>query len=99
MPTCSPWQCGCVSSITGRAAPRFYASRARHVKQIVDAKAQFRSLVEPWADTGTSTGWLMIAVLGGSGRPALAGLIKSLKTSEIGSMTKGRRKAIHRRDG
>jgi DNA invertase Pin-like site-specific DNA recombinase len=31
----------------------------------VDAKAQFRSLAEPWADTGTSTGRLMIAVLGG----------------------------------
>jgi DNA invertase Pin-like site-specific DNA recombinase len=28
------------------------------VKQIVDAKAQFRSLAEPWADTGTSTGRL-----------------------------------------
>ena len=35
------------------------------VKQVVDAKAQFRSLAEPWADTGTSTGRLMIAVLGG----------------------------------
>ena len=35
------------------------------VKQIVDAKAQFRSLAESWADTGTSTGRLMIAVLGG----------------------------------
>jgi DNA invertase Pin-like site-specific DNA recombinase len=35
------------------------------VKQIVDAKAQFRSLAEPWANTGTSTGRLMIAVLGG----------------------------------
>jgi DNA invertase Pin-like site-specific DNA recombinase len=35
------------------------------VKQIVDAKAQFRSLAEPWADTGTSRGRLMIAVLGG----------------------------------
>src|SRR6202049_4910503 len=34
------------------------------VKQIVDAQAQFRSLAEPWADTGTSTGRLMIAVLG-----------------------------------
>jgi DNA invertase Pin-like site-specific DNA recombinase len=34
-------------------------------KRIVDAKAQFRSLAEPWADTGTSTGCLMIAVLGG----------------------------------
>ena len=35
------------------------------VKRIVDAKAQFRSLAEPWADTGTSTGRLMLAVLGG----------------------------------
>lgn len=35
------------------------------VKQIVEAKAQFRSLAEPWADTGTSTGRLMLAVLGG----------------------------------
>jgi DNA invertase Pin-like site-specific DNA recombinase len=35
------------------------------IKQIMDAKAQFRSLAEPWADTGTSTGRLMIAVLGG----------------------------------
>ncbi len=30
------------------------------VKRIVDAKAQFRSLAEPWADTGTSTGRLML---------------------------------------
>jgi DNA invertase Pin-like site-specific DNA recombinase len=35
------------------------------VKRIVDAGAQFRSIAEPWADTGTSTGRLMIAVLGG----------------------------------
>ena len=35
------------------------------VKQIVDAKAQFRSLADPWADTGTSTGRLLLAVLGG----------------------------------
>jgi len=35
------------------------------VKRIVDAKARFRSLPEPWADTGTSTGRLMLAVLGG----------------------------------
>jgi DNA invertase Pin-like site-specific DNA recombinase len=35
-------------------------------KRIVDAKAQFRSLAEPRADTGTSTGRLMIAALGGS---------------------------------
>ncbi|MBV8336777.1 MAG: recombinase family protein, partial [Alphaproteobacteria bacterium] len=35
------------------------------VKRIVDAKAQFLSLAEPWADTGTRTGRLMLAVLGG----------------------------------
>jgi DNA invertase Pin-like site-specific DNA recombinase len=34
------------------------------VKQIVDAKAPFPSLAGPWADTGTATGRLMIAVLG-----------------------------------
>jgi DNA invertase Pin-like site-specific DNA recombinase len=31
----------------------------------VDAKAQFRSLAEPWADTGTRSGRLMMAVFGG----------------------------------
>jgi DNA invertase Pin-like site-specific DNA recombinase len=35
------------------------------VKQIVDKGGQFRSLAEPWADTATRTGRLMIAVLGG----------------------------------
>jgi len=35
------------------------------VKRIVDAGGQFRSLAEPWADTSTSAGRLMIAVLGG----------------------------------
>ena len=35
------------------------------VKRIVDAKAEFRSLAEPWTDTGTRTGRLMIAVLRG----------------------------------
>ena len=35
------------------------------VKQIVDAGGQFRSLAEPWADTATSTGRLMIAMLAG----------------------------------
>jgi DNA invertase Pin-like site-specific DNA recombinase len=39
--------------------------RRFNLKHIVDAKAQFRSLAEPWADTGTSTGRLMPAVLGG----------------------------------
>jgi hypothetical protein len=38
------------------------------VKRIVDAVAQFRSLAEPWADAGTSTGRLMLAVLGGPRR-------------------------------
>src|SRR5215467_6185613 len=35
------------------------------VKRIVDAKAQFRSLAEPWADSTSSTGHLMLAVLAG----------------------------------
>jgi DNA invertase Pin-like site-specific DNA recombinase len=35
------------------------------VKRIVDAKAQFRSLAEPWADSTSSTGRLMLAILGG----------------------------------
>lgn len=35
------------------------------VRRIVEGKAQFRSLAEPWADTATSTGRLMLAVLGG----------------------------------
>ena len=34
------------------------------VRQIADAMAQFRSLAEPWAETSTSTGRLMIAVPG-----------------------------------
>jgi hypothetical protein len=36
------------------------------VKRIVDAKAQLRSLAEPWADTGTSTGRVMLAYSGAS---------------------------------
>jgi DNA invertase Pin-like site-specific DNA recombinase len=35
------------------------------VRQIKEAGAQFRSVADPWANTGTSTGRLMIAVLGG----------------------------------
>lgn len=35
------------------------------VKEITDAGGLFRSLAEPWADTGSSTGRLMIAVLAG----------------------------------
>jgi DNA invertase Pin-like site-specific DNA recombinase len=58
------------------------------VKQIVDAGGQFRSLAEPWADTGTSTGRLMIAVLGG-----LADVERDLirtRTSEGRSRAKAR---------
>src|SRR6201982_2630692 len=58
------------------------------VKRIVDAKAQFRSLAEPWADTGTSTGRLMLAVLGG-----LADLERDLirtRTAEGGVRAKAR---------
>lgn len=35
------------------------------VRQITQKGAQFYSLAEPWADTATSTGRLMLAVLGG----------------------------------
>ena len=37
------------------------------VKRIVDAKAQFRSLAEPWADTGTERLMLAVTLLHGSG--------------------------------
>ena len=58
------------------------------VKQITDAGAQFRSLAEPWADTATRTGRLMIAVLGG-----LADVERDLirtRTAEGRSRAKGR---------
>jgi DNA invertase Pin-like site-specific DNA recombinase len=58
------------------------------VKQITDAGGQFRSLAEPWADTATSTGRLMIAVLGG-----LADVERDLirtRTAEGRSRAKGR---------
>src|SRR5919112_2065390 len=61
---------GCASrniyreKVTGARADRRELNRMLD-KLIVDAGAQFRSLAEPWADTGTSTGRLMLAVLGG----------------------------------
>jgi DNA invertase Pin-like site-specific DNA recombinase len=64
------------------------------VKHIVDAKAQFRSLAEPWADTGTSTGRLMLAVLGG-----LADVERDLirtRTAEGRSRAKAQGKAMGR---
>ena len=64
------------------------------IKRIVDAKAQFRSLAEPWADTGTSTGRLMLAVLGG-----LADVERDLirtRTAEGRSRAKAQGKAMGR---
>jgi len=64
------------------------------VKRIVDAKAEFRSLAEPWADTGTSTGRLMLAVLGG-----LADVERDLirtRTAEGRSRAKARGKHMGR---
>ncbi len=60
----------------------------RHRQAITDAGGQFRSLAEPWADTATSTGRLMIAVLGG-----LADVERDLirtRTAEGRSRAKGR---------
>src|SRR5271157_2067977 len=60
------------------------------VKQIVDAGGQFRSLAEPWADTATSTGRLMIVSVsrwpptelapreGYFGQPAGSGLMSTI---------------------
>ena len=62
------------------------------VKRIVDAKAQFRSLAEPWADTGTRR--LMLAVLGG-----LADVERDLirtRTAEGRSRAKAQGKAMGR---
>src|SRR5262244_3783055 len=64
------------------------------VKRIVDAKAEFRSLEEPWAGTGTSTGRLMLAVLGG-----LAGVERDLirtRTAEGRSRAKAQGKHMGR---
>src|ERR1700739_3022977 len=64
------------------------------VKRIVDAKAQFRSLAEPWAETGTSRGRLVLAVLGG-----LADVERDLirtRTAEGRSRAKAQGKAMGR---
>src|ERR1700751_4629408 len=58
------------------------------IQRIVDSGANFRSLAEPWADTSTSTGRLMIAVLGG-----LADVERDLirtRTAEGRARAKGR---------
>ena len=59
-----------------------------------DREGQFRSLAEPWADTATSTGRLMIAVLGG-----LANVERDLirtRTAEGRSRAKARGQHIGR---
>ena len=64
------------------------------VRQIADAGAQFRSLAEPWAESTTSTGRLMIAVLGG-----FAGVERDLirtRTAEGRSRAKARGQHIGR---
>jgi DNA invertase Pin-like site-specific DNA recombinase len=64
------------------------------VKRIVDAKAQFRSLAEPWADSTSSTGRLMLAVLGD-----LADVERDLirtRTAEGRSRAKAQGKAMGR---
>jgi DNA invertase Pin-like site-specific DNA recombinase len=64
------------------------------VKRILEAKAQFRSLAEPWADTGTSAERLMLAVLGG-----LADVERDLirtRTAEGRSRAKAQRKHMGR---
>ena len=60
----------------------------------MDAKAQFRSLAEPWADSSSSTGRLMLAVLGG-----LADVERDLirtRTAEGRSRAKAQGKAMGR---
>src|ERR687885_2455028 len=64
------------------------------VKRITDVGGQFRSLAEPWVDTGTSTGRLMLAVLGG-----LADVERDLirtRTAEGRSRAKARGKHMGR---
>lgn len=65
------------------------------VKQICDAGASFKSIAEPWADTATSSGRLMIAVLGG-----LADLERDLirtRTAEGRARAKAQGKSIGRK--
>jgi DNA invertase Pin-like site-specific DNA recombinase len=81
------------------------------VKRINDTGGHFRSLAEPWADTGTSTGRLMLAVLGGLAdverdlirtRTAEGRVRAQARGTHMGRPQKltpeQRREAIHRRD-
>jgi len=65
---CAVAAAGCRGDLVSRSAEGLARSTFdlfAIVKRIVDAGAHFRSLAELWADTSTSTGRLMIAVLGG----------------------------------
>ena len=66
----------------------------RIVKDITDAGAQFRSLAEPLVDTNTSTGRMMLAVLGGMA-DIERDLIKT-RTAEGRSRAKARGKSLGR---
>jgi len=57
----------CENDIRGAGAqlPRSVFELFAIVTEIIDAGGQFLSLAEPWADTSTGAGRLMIAVLGG----------------------------------
>jgi DNA invertase Pin-like site-specific DNA recombinase len=64
------------------------------VKRIVNAGGQFRLRAEPWADTSTSTGRLMIAILGGLA-DVECDLIRT-RTAEGRNRTKARGKHMGR---
>jgi DNA invertase Pin-like site-specific DNA recombinase len=66
------------------------------VKQIVDAGGQFRSLAEPWADTATSTGRLIIAVPGGLA-DVERDLIRTRTAEGRGRNAQGTREELQRR--
>ena len=63
------------------------------VKRIVYAKAQFRSLAEPWADTGTSTGRFDA---GGIGRAGGCGA-RSIRTCTIEGRSRAKVQRKHAR--
>jgi DNA invertase Pin-like site-specific DNA recombinase len=77
-----------------RSAARSTFDLFATAKRIVDAGGQFRSLAEPWADTATSTGRLMIAILGG--RADVERDLIRTRTAEGRSRAKARRKHMGR---
>jgi hypothetical protein len=68
------------------------------VKRIVDAGGQFRSLAEPLADTSTSTGRLLIAILGGSLNETHLCLLRTISpiaSAGIGRPPRRTRRTVH----